>query len=252
MVETRPVSQIATTIDPAEIAQFAARAAEWWDPKGNFAQLHKLNPVRLAFIREHVLARISGDGAKRRPFEGLRLLDIGCGGGLLCEPMARLGFDVVGADAAHETVMTAAAHAAESGLSIDYRATTAEDLADAGEQFDVVVNMEVIEHVADVSLFLKACATLIRPGGIMLLSTLNRTWRAHALAVVVAENVLGWVPRGTHDWNKFIRPAELRDACRAAGLAIEDLAGMSYDPLTGEWRRSTDLSINYMALVTKR
>lgn len=252
MVETRPVSQTATTIDPAEIAQFAARATEWWDPKGNFAQLHKLNPVRLGFIREHVLARIGGDGTERRPFEGFRLLDIGCGGGLLCEPMARLGFDVVGADAAHETVMTAAAHAAESGLTIDYRATTAEDLAAAGEQFDVVVNMEVIEHVGDVPLFLQACATLMKPGGIMLLSTLNRTLVSYGLAVVGAEYVLNWVPRGTHDWNKFVTPAELRDACRTVGLAINDIAGISYDPLTGEWHRSTDLSINYMALVTKR
>jgi 2-polyprenyl-6-hydroxyphenyl methylase/3-demethylubiquinone-9 3-methyltransferase len=238
------------TVDPEEVARFAAQAAEWWDPRGPYASLHKLNPVRLAFIREQALARFARDGAARRPFEGLRLLDIGCGGGLLSEPMARLGFAVVAADAEEETVRTAAAHADEMGLEIDYRTTSAEALIESGESFDVVLNMEVIEHVADASLFLESCTTLLRPQGLMLLSTLNRTWRSFGLGVVAAEYVLGWVPKGTHDWNKFITPAELRDMSRPLGLKICDITGMSYDPLTDEWHRSTDLSVNYLAALS--
>ena len=240
----------ATTIDPDEVANFAARAAEWWDPKGPFAPLHKLNPIRLAYVREQALARFGRDGSKRRPFEGLRLLDIGCGGGLLSEPMARLGFTVVAVDAEEETVRTAAAHAAEFGLVIDYRSASAEDLVREAQSFDLILNMEVIEHVADVPLFLESCRALLRPGGAMVLSTLNRTWRSYGLGVVAAEYLLGWVPKGTHDWNKFLTPAELRDFARDAGLRIEDIAGMSYHPLTDEWHRSTDLSINYLATLT--
>jgi 2-polyprenyl-6-hydroxyphenyl methylase/3-demethylubiquinone-9 3-methyltransferase len=239
------------TIDPDEVARFAAQAAEWWDPAGPYASLHKLNPVRLAFIREKALDQFDRDGANRRPFEGLRLLDIGCGGGLLSEPMARLGFSVVAADAEEETIRTAAAHAGDLGLTIDYRATSVEALAEAEETFDVVINMEVIEHVADAPLFLQSCAALLRPGGILLLSTLNRTWRSFGLGVVAAEYVLGWVPKGTHDWNKFVTPSELRDMCRDIGLRITDIAGLSYNPLTGEWHRSTDLSVNYLAALSR-
>jgi 2-polyprenyl-6-hydroxyphenyl methylase/3-demethylubiquinone-9 3-methyltransferase len=239
------------TIDPGEVAQFAERAAEWWDPKGPYAALHKLNPVRLAYIREQALDRFGRDRASRKPFEGLSLLDIGCGGGLLSEPMARLGFSVIAADAEEETLRTAAAHAEDLGLDIDYRMASAEDLVEAGETFDVVLNMEVIEHVADAPLFLESCASLLRPGGILLLSTFNRTWRSFGLGVLAAEYVLGWVPKGTHDWNKFVTPAELRDMSRAAGLTITDIAGLSYHPLTDEWHRSTDLSVNYLAALTR-
>ncbi|HAJ45969.1 MAG TPA: bifunctional 3-demethylubiquinol 3-O-methyltransferase/2-polyprenyl-6-hydroxyphenol methylase, partial [Alphaproteobacteria bacterium] len=232
----------ATTLDPAEIARFSALAAEWWNPRGKFGVLHKFNPVRLAFIRETAIAHFGRPEKALRPFEGLRLLDIGCGGGLLSEPMARVGFSVLGADGSAKNINTASVHAAEQSLSIDYRNTTAEDLVAAGERFDVILNMEVVEHVADVGLFLRSCAQMLNPGGLMFVATINRTPKAFALAIVGAEWVLGWLPRGTHDWDKFVKPEELTAPLRAEGMRITRMTGVAYYPLMGEWRLTADLS----------
>jgi 2-polyprenyl-6-hydroxyphenyl methylase/3-demethylubiquinone-9 3-methyltransferase len=236
------------TVDPDEVARFSAMAAEWWDPTGKFRPLHKFNPVRLAFIRDRLAARFARDPATLRPFTGLRLLDIGCGGGLLAEPLCRLGADVVGADASEKNIATAAIHAAEQGLTIDYRHATAEALAAAGERFDVILNMEVIEHVADRDAFLACCAEMLKPGGVMFVATLNRTLKALGLAVIGAEYILGWVPRGTHDWSKFVTPDELKRGLAAAGLGVAEIAGVSYNPLLDTWSLSSDTAVNYMAL----
>ncbi|WP_332766584.1 bifunctional 2-polyprenyl-6-hydroxyphenol methylase/3-demethylubiquinol 3-O-methyltransferase UbiG [Phenylobacterium sp.] len=242
----------ATSIDPEEVERFSRIAAEWWDPRGKFAPLHRFNPVRLAFIREQALVRFGRDAAARKPFEGLRLLDIGCGGGLLSEPMTRLGFAVTGVDASPRNIGTAAAHADEQGLSIDYRASTAEDLLAAGERpFDLILNMEVIEHVADPRAYLRDCARLLAPGGLMIVATLNRTLKAFALAKVGAEYVLRWVPAGTHDWNKFLKPEELRGFLEGEPVAVQGPFGVAYDPLGGRWSRSSDCDINYMMTVTR-
>ena len=242
----------ASSIDPKEVEQFSRIAAEWWDPKGKFAPLHKFNPVRLSFIRDQVQARFSRDPKAIRPFEGLRLLDIGCGGGLLCEPMTRLGFQVTGVDASERNIGTASAHAAEQGLAIDYRATTAEDLLAAGEApFDVILNMEVIEHVADPGAYLRDCARLLAPGGLMIVATLNRTLKALALAKIGAEYVLRWVPAGTHDWNKFLKPEELRGFLDGEPVAVQGPFGVAFNPLTDRWVRSSDCDINYMVTVTR-
>ena len=242
----------ASSIDPKEVEQFSRIAAEWWDPKGKFAPLHKFNPVRLAFIRERALARFGRDPKAIRPFEGLRLLDIGCGGGLLCEPMSRLGFSVTGVDASERNIGTASTHAAEQGLSIDYRASTAEDLLAAGEApFDLVLNMEVIEHVADPGAYLRDCARLVAPGGLMIVATLNRTLKALALAKVGAEYVLRWVPAGTHDGRKFLKPDELRGFLDGEPVAVQGPFGVAYDPLSDRWGRSSDCDINYMMTVTR-
>ena len=245
-------STSASSIDPKEVEQFSRIAAEWWDPKGKFAPLHKFNPVRLSFIRDQVQERFGRDPKAIRPFEGLRLLDIGCGGGLLCEPMARLGFQVTGVDASERNIGTASAHAAEQGLSIDYRATTAEDLLAAGERpFDVILNMEVIEHVADPGAYLRDCARLLAPGGLMIVATLNRTLKALALAKIGAEYVLRWVPAGTHDWNKFLKPEELRGFLVGEPVAVHGPYGVAFNPLTDRWVRSADCDINYMVTVTR-
>ena len=245
-------SASASSIDPKEVEQFSRIAAEWWDPKGKFAPLHKFNPCRLAFIREQALLRFGRDAKAIRPFEGLRLLDIGCGGGLLCEPMTRLGFAVTGVDASARNIGTASAHAAEQGLAIDYRASTAEDLLAGGEApFDVVLNMEVIEHVADPGAYLRDCARLVAPGGLMIVATLNRTLKALALAKIGAEYVLRWVPAGTHDWNKFLKPEELRGFLDGEPVAVQGPYGVAYEPLTGCWARSSDCDINYMMTVTR-
>ncbi len=241
-----------SSIDPAEVERFSRIAAQWWDPKGKFAPLHKFNPIRLAFIREQALARFGRDPSARRPFEGLRLLDIGCGGGLLCEPMSRLGFSVTGVDASERNIGTASAHAAEQGLTIDYRASTAEDLEAAGEPlFDIILNMEVIEHVADPGEYLRTCGRLLAPGGLMIVATLNRTLKALALAKVGAEYILRWVPAGTHDWNKFLTPGELRGFLSDEPLAVDGPFGVAYDPLRDRWVRSSDSDINYMMTVTR-
>ena len=233
------------------MARFSALAAEWWNPHGKFGVLHRFNPVRLGFIRDQAIAHFGRDSKAVKPFAGLRLLDIGCGGGLLSEPMARLGFDVLGADASEKNIKTASVHAAEGGLAIDYRATTAEALAEAGERFDVVLNMEVIEHVADLNLFLKSCASMLKPGGVMFVATINRTAKAFALAVVGAEYVLGWLPRGTHDWNKFVKPLELDTALTRAGLEVGSETGVMFNPLTGGWLLARDMDVNYMVVAKK-
>jgi len=240
-----------TTIDVSEVERFAALAAEWWNPNGKFKPLHKFNPVRLAWIRDHVAERFGRDPRAARPFEGLRILDIGCGGGLLCEPMARLGAEVVGADAAATNIEVAKLHAAESNVTVDYRATTAEALADAGEKFDVVLNMEVVEHVADIALFLGKCAEMVKPGGIMFVATINRTFKALGLAIIGAEYVLRWLPRGTHQYGKLVRPEELEASLGKAGLTVVDRTGVTYHPLADRWQKSGDLDVNYMVLAEK-
>ena len=234
------------TVDPAEIARFTKVAEEWWDPEGNFAPLHRLNPTRLAYIRDRLGQRFDRTGDEPSPFQGLQLLDIGCGGGLVAEPMARLGFAVTGVDAAGKSLNIAKAHAAASSLAIDYRAATAEALAASGERFDVVLALEVIEHVAELEAFFAAIRRLVRPGGAVIISTINRTAKSLALAKIGAEYLLRWVPRGTHDWKKFLRPSETAGYCRGAGLAIDDLTGISFDPLNGSWRLSRDLAVNYI------
>ncbi len=240
-----------TTIDQAEVERFAAMAAEWWSPNGKFKPLHKFNPVRLAYIRDMVSAHFWRDANAAAPLKGLRFLDIGCGGGLLCEPMTRLGASVVGVDPAERNIEVAKLHAAQSGLQIDYRATTAEALADAGERFDVILNMEVVEHVADVDLFVARTAEMVKPGGLMFVATINRTLKAHALAIIGAEYVLRWLPRGTHQYEKLVRPDELETALTKSGLKISDRTGVTYNPLADRWGRSKDMDVNYMLLAER-
>jgi 2-polyprenyl-6-hydroxyphenyl methylase/3-demethylubiquinone-9 3-methyltransferase len=247
-----PSSQGSTSsIDPVEVERFSRIAAEWWDPHGKFAPLHRFNPVRLAFIREQALQRFGRDPKARAPFEGLRLLDIGCGGGLLSEPMRRLGFQVTAVDASERNIGTARAHAAEQGLDIDYRCATAEALlAEGAEAFDLVLNMEVVEHTADPGQYLRDTARLIAPGGLMIVATLNRTLKALALAKVGAEYVLGWLPRGTHDWRKFLKPDEVRLFLSSEPVAVEGPYGVAFSPLTGRWSLSADADVNYMMTAT--
>lgn len=240
-----------STIDQAEVDRFGALAAEWWNPNGKFRPLHKFNPVRLTYVRDRVSGHFGRDAHSARPFDGLRILDIGCGGGLLCEPMARLGAEIVGVDPAERNVEVAKLHAAQSGLKIDYRATTAEELADNGERFDVILNMEVVEHVADMDLFVSRTAEMLKPGGLMFVATINRTLKALGLAIIGAEYVLRWLPRGTHQYEKLVRPAELQAALTKAGLTIADQTGVTYNPLADRWGQSKDMDVNYM-LVAER
>lgn len=240
------------SIDPEEIEKFSAMAAAWWDPDGKFKPLHQLNPVRLAFLRDQACAHfgLTSDGAN--PLAGLSVLDVGCGGGLISEPLARLGAKVTAIDASHRNIEIARAHAQGSDLSIDYRAVAAEDLAEAGETFDLVISLEVVEHVADLDAFLATCAALVRPGGALALATINRTAKAYALAIVGAEYLLRWLPRGTHNWRKFVRPSELARGLRPAGLDITALTGLAYNPLSDRWRLDRrDLDVNYMAFAAK-
>ncbi|CTQ45936.1 bifunctional 2-polyprenyl-6-hydroxyphenol methylase/3-demethylubiquinol 3-O-methyltransferase UbiG [Roseibium aggregatum] len=240
-----------STIDSEEVARFSAMAEEWWDPTGKFKPLHKFSPVRLGFIKEHVCRHFGRDPKTTDAFKGLRCLDIGCGGGLLSEPMARLGADVVGADPSETNIEIARLHMKTSGLEIDYRAETAEALAAAGETFDVVFNMEVVEHVADVPLFLEATAQMVRPGGLMFVATINRTLKAYALAIVGAEYVLRWLPKGTHSYEKLVRPSQIEGPLQTAGLTMIDRCGVTYNPLTDTWARSRDMDVNYMLLAER-
>ena len=244
---------VTSTIDPAEVAKFEAMAAEWWNPEGKFKPLHMLNPCRLDYITTQIAAEFGRNLAAPNPFKGLRILDIGCGGGLLSEPMARLGAEVVGADAAPRNIPVARLHAEQAGLTIDYRHTTAEDLAAAGEQFDVVLNMEVVEHVADPLAYLTACQILLKTQGLMICSTLNRNPKSYLFAIIGAEQVMRWLPKGTHDWKKFITPDELFDLIRKAGLDPVDRKGMVFNPLGWSWSLSgRDLSVNYVTASVKR
>jgi 2-polyprenyl-6-hydroxyphenyl methylase/3-demethylubiquinone-9 3-methyltransferase len=241
-----------TSVDPGEVEKFARIADEWWDPTGKFAPLHQFNPARLAFIRDAVCAHFDRDPKGSRPLAGLRLLDVGCGGGLVAEPMRRLGADVVAVDASERNVKTAIVHAAEHGLDIDYRATTIEALTAASEPpFDVVLNLEVIEHVVDPGAFLSVSAGVVKPGGLMIVATINRTLRAFAFAKIGAEYVLGWLPRGAHDPRKFLAPSALRAALTKAGMAPAAAVGVSYNPLTGLWKISEDLGVNYILTAIK-
>ncbi|SLN30664.1 Ubiquinone biosynthesis O-methyltransferase [Roseovarius albus] len=241
-----------TTIDPAEVAKFEAMAAEWWDPNGKFKPLHMLNPCRLDYITSQIAAEFDRDLNDALPFKGLRILDIGCGGGLLSEPMARLGATVVGADAAEGNLPVARIHAEQSGLEIDYRHTTAEAMVEAGEQFDAVLNMEVVEHVADPQAYINACQQLLKPGGLHLCSTINRNPKSFAMAIIGAEHIMRWLPKGTHEWNKFITPDELYTLLENAGLSPVDRKGFVFNPITWNWSISAkDLSVNYVTASLK-
>ena len=241
-----------TTVDPAEVAKFEAMAAEWWDLNGKFKPLHMLNPCRLDYITSQIAGEFDRDLKSDAPFKGLRILDIGCGGGLLAEPMARLGADVVGADAAAGNIPVAQVHAAQSGLDIDYRHTTAEAMAEAGEQFDAVLNMEVVEHVASPIDYLTACHELLKPGGLHICSTINRNPKSYMMAIVGAEQIMRWLPKGTHEWSKFITPDELFDLLTRAGLTPVDRKGFVFNPIAWSWSLSDrDLSVNYVTASTR-
>jgi 2-polyprenyl-6-hydroxyphenyl methylase/3-demethylubiquinone-9 3-methyltransferase len=234
------------TVDEREVARFAAMAAEWWDPHGRMGMLHKLNPTRLAYIRDTACRHFGRDPKARKCLQGLRVLDIGCGAGILCEPLCRLGAAVVGADPAEANIAAARVHAQTGGLTIDYRATAAEALAGAGETFDVVLAMEVVEHVADLAAFVRCCAGMVAPGGLMITATLNRTLKSFALAIVGAEYVLRWLPRGTHRWDKFVTPNELEAVLERDGLRMIDERGVVYNILLDGWQLSDDMDVNYM------
>lgn len=246
-----PKNAMGETVDPDEVARFAALAATWWDTHGAMAPLHHLNPTRIAFVRDRAAARFGRDPLGDRPLRGLDLLDVGCGGGLLAEPMSRLGATVVGIDAAAENVRVAGLHATEAGLTIDYRHAAVETLVAAGRQFDIVLNMEIVEHVADLDAFLVATCALTKPGGMMFVATLNRTPQSFALGIVAAERLLRWLPPGTHEWRKFVRPAELARRLRRGRIALSEITGVRYNPIAGSWTLGNDLSVNYMAVGVK-
>jgi 2-polyprenyl-6-hydroxyphenyl methylase/3-demethylubiquinone-9 3-methyltransferase len=235
-----------STVDPAEVERFSALAAEWWDPRGKMAPLHKFNPVRLGYIRDQAATRFRRDVKRLDSLTGLRILDIGCGGGILCEPLARLGASMVGVDPSETNVEAARQHAAQTDLPIDYRCTTAEELAQTRERFDIVLAMEVVEHVADVPLFVSSCAAMVRPGGLMIAATINRTLKSFALAIVGAEYILRWLPVGSHRWDRFVTPNELEIAIEQAGLRVIDERGVIYNILADRWQLSNDTDVNYM------
>ncbi len=250
--QTKPSDVLVdATVDAAEVGRFARFAEEWWDPHGKMGVLHRFNPVRLAFIRDAVCRQFGRNAGHPPCLDGLRVLDIGCGGGLLCEPLARLGASVVGADPSPANIKAAQLHAQRIGLTIDYRAAAAEALAGAGERFEVVLAMEVVEHVADVGLFVRCCSEMVKPGGLMIAATLNRTLKSFALAIVGAEYVLRWLPRGTHRWDKFVVPGELESVMRRAGLRVIGETGIIYNPLVDQWRLSSDMDVNYMLTAEK-
>jgi 2-polyprenyl-6-hydroxyphenyl methylase / 3-demethylubiquinone-9 3-methyltransferase len=235
------------TLDPAEVERFRRMADEWWDAKGKFRPLHKLGPARLTFIRDEIVRHFQFGSGGLKPLAGLSVLDIGCGGGLVSEPVARMGAKVTGLDPGEENILAARAHAEPQGLSIDYRIGLVEDLAAAGDLFDAVLCLEVVEHVPDVGAFVKTCARLVRPGGVLILSTLNRNLKSYALAIVAAEYVLGWLPRGTHQWDRFVTPDELARYLANAGMSTPRFGGMAYTPLSDTWRLTTDTGVNYLA-----
>ena len=244
------------SVDPAEVERFAALAERWWDRHGAFRALHALNPVRIAYVRDALVAGREPDARAEgtpalKPLAGLRLLDVGCGGGLMAEPLCRLGADVIAIDAAEPNVRAARHHAEEQGLAIDYRHATAEALAADGERFDAVLALEIVEHVADLDAFADACASLVKPDGTLVVATLNRTLAAYALAIVAGERILGWLPAGTHDWSRFVRPAEMVRLLRRQGLTVADMRGMVYSPLAGGWTTSPNLSVNYIVHARK-
>jgi 2-polyprenyl-6-hydroxyphenyl methylase/3-demethylubiquinone-9 3-methyltransferase len=252
MVETAH-SHASSTVDPAEVERFSRIADEWWDPAGKFAPLHRLNPVRIGYVRDRAAAHWQREALSGHPLEGLSLLDIGCGGGLLSEPMTRLGAQVTGVDASARNIAVASLHAERQGLAIDYRQGTAEALAAEGARFDVVMALEIVEHVSDVDLFLRSCGQMVKPGGLLFLSTLNRTAKAWALAIAGAEYVLGWLPRGTHDWKKFLKPSEVARGLRAGGIETDDIVGVVYSPLSRQWSlNKSDLDVNYMLSGVRR
>jgi 2-polyprenyl-6-hydroxyphenyl methylase/3-demethylubiquinone-9 3-methyltransferase len=243
---------LSTTVDPAEIAKFGMMADRWWDPDGPFRPLHRLNPVRIGYIRDQATAHFGGDAASVIPLAGLTALDVGCGGGLVAEPLARLGAAVTAIDADPKAIGAARAHAADRGLEIDYRQASAEELAAGGAQFDLVLALEIVEHVADRSAFIDSITALVAPGGLLILSTLNRTMASLALGVAVAERVLGWVEPGTHDWRKFVRPSELARDLRKAGFELAALTGLAFDPLAGAFRlKPGDVRVNYFAVARR-
>jgi 2-polyprenyl-6-hydroxyphenyl methylase / 3-demethylubiquinone-9 3-methyltransferase len=240
-----------TTIDQTEVDRFSAMAGEWWDPTGKFKPLHKFNPVRIAYIRDKVAEKFGCDPRSHQPLKGLRVLDIGCGGGLLSEPMARMGANVLGADASEKNIGIASTHAGQSGVVVDYRAVTAEALAADGEKFDIVLNMEVVEHVSNVPFFIETCASMVKPGGLMFVATINRTLKAAALAIVGAEYVLRWLPRGTHQYEKLVRPEEIEQPLNASGMNVIDRTGVFFNALSNQWNLSKDMEVNYMLLAER-
>ena len=240
-----------TTIDQADVDRFSAMADEWWDAGGKFKPLHKFNPVRLTYIKENLCRNFGLDPHKPKPFAGLEILDIGCGGGLLCEPMARLGAKVTGADASLTNIEVARIHAAQSDLDINYLATTSEELDAQGKKYDCILNMEVVEHVSDVNLFMGSCANMVKPGGLMFVATINRTFKANAIAIFMAENVLKWLPRGTHQYEKLVKPQEIEAPLNASGMQVIDQTGVFYNPLSDQWNTSRDMDVNYMLLARR-
>jgi len=240
-----------STADPNEIARFAAMAEEWWDPDGKFHTLHQLNPVRLQFIRDRVCEQFGRDPGDDSPFAGLRVLDIGCGGGLLSEPLAFYGAEVVGIDATAKLVEVARTHAALVGAPVTYRHALAEELADASERFDVILNTEVVEHVADAERFLGSCCRMLKPGGVMIVATLSRTLRSLLFAKIAGEYILGLLPRGTHDWRRFIKPSELAASLKIHGLHVREVVGVGFNPVLTRFRLTDDPSVNYMAVAER-
>ena len=248
---TKDIKNKKTTIDPVEHEKFSKLAEEWWNPKGKFKTLHKFNPTRIAFIREKIINHFDIAKDEKKPFKNINLLDIGCGGGLLSEPMAKLGANVTGLDVVEKNIKTASAHAKNQGLKINYIHSTVEKISEKDEKFDVILNMEVIEHVSDVNLFINSCNKILSANGIMIFASLNRTLISYGLAIIGVEYILGWLPKGTHDWSKFITPDELKILFSSNGLKIDEIIGMKYNPLFDSWKRSEDLSVNYLGLSSK-
>ena len=243
---------MAVSIDPEEVENFETVADEWWNPNGPFAPLHQMNPCRIAYIRDHVATYFGRDPLSAKPLEGLTILDVGCGGGLLCEPLSRLGAEVTGLDASPTAIKVAREHSMDMEIKVSYQQSTAEEMAASGRRFDVVLNLEIIEHVNDPKDFTKSCCELVTGGGCMIVSTMNRTTKSFLQAILAAEYVLRWVPRGTHDWKKFLEPAEIQGFLQENGLAFQNLQGMKYKPLRKNWELSPNLSVNYIGFATRK